>query len=194
VDEPSTSTTPSAEELAGYLDGFARRYREERRFRELVHDFLGLSPLERLQLSAGALLDTAAHQRRTAALIRRFAERVRPAAAEARELAREQAALERAEEDLARRSLALAVQATAPAEAIAPPLPHAAAVWSIVATHLPLALQQPAQLPHPPSGPTRASPASTASTASTALPSLVRSAARPKSRAPSRPALGAVSR
>ena len=110
IEEPRHEV-PSAQELERYLETFARRYREERVFRELVHRFLGLSPLERARLSLGGVLETRAHQRRAAELMRRFAAAVGPAAAGARQIALEQAALERAQQDLERRARALRAEA-----------------------------------------------------------------------------------
>ena len=91
-------------EVEQYVDQFSRRYREEKVFRELVHRYLGLSPVKRLGLSLGSALAAGWHRRRTDELIRRYAFKVHQAMEAARNLPREEAELQRAEQALHERS------------------------------------------------------------------------------------------
>ncbi|MEK6845640.1 MAG: hypothetical protein AABY26_02680, partial [Nanoarchaeota archaeon] len=97
------STRASAHSFFINPDNFYKRYVRESTFREMVHDYLGLSFVQKSGLKLGKVFRKKWYGRRTKELIYTYAERIRTEQEKVQELEKEKAELQKAEEEMRRR-------------------------------------------------------------------------------------------
>ncbi len=92
--------TPAVHDLEKYVADFTKRYTDEAPFRDIVHDYLGVSPFSRATLSLGKTLMRSWYKSRTDKMIRDYAVRIRKDLTSALQLRNELIALQEAERKL----------------------------------------------------------------------------------------------
>lgn len=103
VEAQVISPRASSQSISINPDIFYKRYVRESTFREMVHDYLGLSIFQKGGLKLGKVFRKKWYGRRTKELIYTYAEHIRTEQEKVQELEKEKAELQKAEEEIHRR-------------------------------------------------------------------------------------------